>query len=76
MPSPLLEALLDDLARVELVGVLYLFFRETPRARDGAEEIVGLRGPVAGDVTPRLRPGHSRGGVWWTMPPIRSPHTR
>ena len=53
-----LEALGDDLAGVELVGLLDLFLGEAPHAGDGAIEVVGLRGAVAGDGTTGLGPGH------------------
>ena len=52
------KRLANDPAGVALVGFFYLFGRERARAGNRALKIIGVRGSVAGNIAPGLRPGH------------------
>ena len=53
-----LEGLHDDHAGVVLVARIDLLGGQAARAGHGAVEVIGVRGAVAGDVAPGLRPAH------------------
>ena len=63
LDAPLLESLDDNYARVFLVILLQLPLGQVAGAGDGAVEVVSVGGAEAGDVLPRLGPGHRVGAV-------------